>query len=168
MAFQTWNDQRARGDRFSISRRSAIFRTVTTTQPGVIQVASMTVKTILLINSEPNIREVMQVCLSQLGGWQVLSTGSPSAGLSIAVQSQPDAIVLDLTASDMDYITFLQKLRADAATQTVPVVILTSGAKWLNLKYLQEFQVAGALEYLPDPTEIPKQIAKLLNWAPNP
>jgi CheY-like chemotaxis protein len=130
----------------------------------VVRVAEMTTKTILVINREPRLREVVQECLSNLGGWQVFSTGSPLEGLRCADQDQPDAIVLDLSSSGMDYVTFLRKLRAQPTTQTVPVVILATGTKWLNFQHLQPFQVLGVIDYSSDPTEIPQQIAKLLNW----
>ncbi|GAB4375809.1 MAG: response regulator [Elainellaceae cyanobacterium] len=131
-------------------------------------VATMTTKKILLINGNSSVREVVQVCLSHLGGWEVIEIDAPNKGLQQAIQAQPDAIVLDLSSSGMDYGTFLQRLRAQPATQATPVVVLTTGIKWLNLKRLQPFQVAGAIEYCADPTEIPKQIAKLLNWNKEP
>lgn len=125
----------------------------------------MTTKVILLINSEPTVREVVQTCLSHFGGWQVFSTGSPLEGLQCAVQVQPDAIVLDLSASSINYCTFLEKLRANPATQAVPVVLMAVGAKWLNSQQFQQLQVVGAIDYLPDPVTLAKQIARLLGWA---
>ena len=67
----------------------------------------MITKTILLINSEPNVREVLQACLSHLGGWQVLSTGSPSEGLQLAARNQLDAILFDLSTFGMNFSIFL-------------------------------------------------------------
>jgi CheY-like chemotaxis protein len=128
------------------------------------EVASMTTKTILLINSEPSVRELVQACLNDWGGWQVLCASSPSKGLQRAVQDQPDAIVLDLSSSTKDYFTFLQKLRAQSETQCIPVVVLTVGAKWLDFRRLQQFQVVGAIDYMSDPSKLSYQIATLLNW----
>lgn len=125
---------------------------------------TVTTKTILLINSEPSVREVMDACLSHLGGWQVLSASSPSEGLQWALQDQPDAIVFDLSTFGMNFFTFLKKLRAQPGTQSIPVVLVATGAKWLNTEPFQAFQVAGVIEYSFDPTKLPQQIAKLLNW----
>lgn len=124
----------------------------------------MTARKILLINSEPTLREVMQDCLSQLGGWQVTSTGSPSEGLRQVQQSRPDAIVIDLSKTDLDSLAFLSDLQAQLEPQTVPVVLITAGAKWLDFRKLRQFQVVGAIDYLPDPAQLPQVIARLLGW----
>ena len=129
-----------------------------------LQVATITTKTILLINSESNVREVVEACLTHLGGWQILSTGSPSEGLRLAIQDQPDAIVFDLSTFGLDFYTFLKRLQAQPATQAIPVVLIATGTKWLNIKPLQRFQLAGVIDYSVDPTTLPQQIATLLNW----
>jgi CheY-like chemotaxis protein len=132
------------------------------------EVASMTTKTILLINSEPSVRELVQTCLNDWGGWLVLCASSLTTGLQRAVQDQPDAIVLDFSPARKDYVTFLQKLRAQPETQRIPVVVLTVGAKWLDSRWLQQLQVVGAIDYTSDPSKLSYQIAMLLNWEEQP
>jgi CheY-like chemotaxis protein len=124
----------------------------------------MTFKLILLINSEPTMGELMQLCLSNLGGWQVHSTSSPVEGLQRAIEAQPNAIVLDLLNSAIDYVSFLQKLRANPATANTPVVVLVANARWFNLKSLHPFQIAGIIDCFSDPVHITQEVAKLLNW----
>lgn len=124
----------------------------------------MITKTILLINSEPTVRELVQDCLSHLGGWQVFSIDCPAKGLECAARTQPDAIVFDVSTAGMNYLTFLRKLVAQPATQDIPVVLVAAGAKWLDIGLLQQFQVVGAIDDLSDPIKFPQQIAKLLNW----
>ena len=128
----------------------------------------MTTKTILLIHHEANVREVVQVCLSHFGGWRVLSISSPTEGLQCAAQIQPDAIVLDLAASEVDDFMFLKKLRTQSVTQLTPVVLLANRTNWLNSKALQQLQVAGVVNYFTDPTSLAKEIARLLNWSEMP
>ena len=134
------------------------------TKDDSIEDRTVTAKRILLINNEPYLRELLQDCLSQLGGWQVFSTGSPIEGLQHAIAEHPDAIVLDLTAFSMDYCTFLHRLREQAPTQSIPLVLITPGAKWLDFQSLQEFHIAGAIDTLLDPLKITQQIALLLHW----
>ncbi|MBD0361265.1 MAG: response regulator, partial [Coleofasciculus sp. C3-bin4] len=54
------------------------------------------------INSEPNLREVVQACLMDLGGWKVLTAGSLLEGLPQAVLHPPDAIILELSRTGID------------------------------------------------------------------
>jgi two-component system, OmpR family, alkaline phosphatase synthesis response regulator PhoP len=124
----------------------------------------MTTKTILLINREPSLRELMQAYLSYFGGWKVLTTASPSEGLQRAIQVRPDAIVLDVNTSSTDCSVFLQKLRAQSATRPIPVVLMTAGVKWNDVQRLQQLDIVGAIDYFPDPSQIPEQIATLLGW----
>ncbi|HEY9642238.1 MAG TPA: response regulator [Coleofasciculaceae cyanobacterium] len=128
----------------------------------------MITKTILLINSELNVREVMHACLSHLGGWQVFSTGSPSQGLQDAVLNQPDVIIFDLSTFGMNFLTFLQKLQAQPATRNIPIVLVAAGLKWLNSELLEQFPVVGVIDDFSDPIKLPQQIAKLLGWDEEP
>lgn len=123
-----------------------------------------TTKTILLIHSDPNIQEILQAYLTCPDQWRLLNANSLSEGLRCAVQNQPDAIVLDPFPNGQDYFTFLRTLQAEPITQTIPVVILTVGAKWLDSKRLQQFQVVGAIDYVSDTTLLSRRIANLLNW----
>ena len=129
-----------------------------------LKVVTIITKKILLINNEPNVREVMEACLSHLGDWQVVGANSPSDGLQHAVQDQPDAILFDLSTFGMNFYTFLKKLRAEPATQDIPVVLVAAGIKWLNVEPFQHFQVAGVIDYSSDPAKLHNQIARLLNW----
>lgn len=124
----------------------------------------MTTKTILLIHSEPNVREILQAYLTCSGHWQILCANSLSEGLRDAVQHQPDAIVLDPFLNGQDCFTFLHALRAEPITQTIPVVILTVGAKWLDSKRLQQLQVVGVIDYVSDATLLSSRISNLLSW----
>jgi len=62
---------------------------------------------------------VAQICLRTVAGWQVVTAGSGSEGLSKAEAEQPDAILPDVMMPDMDGPTF-QKLQANPATRHIP------------------------------------------------
>ncbi len=61
----------------------------------------MAAKRILVIDNEKYIQEVAQICLRTVAGWQVMTAGSGSEGLSKAEAEQPDAILLDVMMPDM-------------------------------------------------------------------
>jgi len=127
---------------------------------GVIMIT----KKVLLIHSEPTVQEVLQACLTNLGGWQVLSVRSPLAGLQVAAQEQPDAIVFDLSTCGMNFFTFLKRLRSCSETHQIPIVLITVESKWLSQSALRPLQIAGVIDYSINPAELPRQIATLLNW----
>jgi CheY-like chemotaxis protein len=124
----------------------------------------MTAKTILVIHHEPNMLEVVQACLSDLGGWNVITATSPADGLHQAIFKQPDVVVLDLPLSGLHQFTLLEQLRSQPATQAIPVILLATRAKWLDHQQLQHYQVAGVITNPYDPAFLPKQLSKLLGW----
>lgn len=82
----------------------------------------MTAKRILVIDDEDDIREVAQLCLETLGGWEVITASCGNEGLAKALAELPDAIILDVMMPKMDGPTTYQKLRENTATQNIPVI----------------------------------------------
>ncbi|MBE9014001.1 response regulator [Pseudanabaenaceae cyanobacterium LEGE 13415] len=128
------------------------------------RVDTMTTKTILFIHCDPTVREIVQDCLIHLGGWQVISPDSLSEALNDAVQSQPDAIVLNSLGISTDQFTFLNTLNTQAATQSIPVLLIIPGAKWFSSQQLRQLGVLGVIDDSTTPLELPLAIAKLLKW----
>lgn len=132
-----------------------------------LPVVTMTTKTILLIHKEPNIQEVVQACLIDLGGWNVrVANNSTSAGLQHIKLYQPDAIILDVSFGKIDVSLFLQQLRAEPPSQEIPVVLITFGTKWFELQrsWFQKYQVAAVIINPLNPAMLSVQIANVLGW----
>lgn len=129
----------------------------------------MTTKTILVINSEMNMQEIMEAYLSHPQGWQVIQIASSLEGLNLAAQIQPDAILFDLANFGMSFISFLKRLRSQSQNQYTPFILFAE-TNWLELdsQLLQSFQIAGIIDYTIDSVSIPQQIAQLLNWGEVP
>ncbi|MHC0066927.1 response regulator [Nostoc sp. UIC 10890] len=125
---------------------------------------NITGKTILLIDDELNVREIVKFCLQDLAGWDVVTADSPLEGLQNAVRHSPDAIVLDISIRDMASFEFMSKLRNNPETQAIPVVLLSAKARWLDSQILQQYQVAGVILKPFNPVTLPAQVAQLLGW----
>ncbi len=122
-------------------------------------------KRILVIDDEPQVRQVIQYCLEDLAGWETVSVGSASEALVLATTLPFDAIVLDLVMPGMDGLMFLKALRADPNAPDLLVILLTGNAS-LYQNRLVDLDVAGIIEKPFDPIQLPIQIAELLNWLP--
>ena len=59
--------------------------------------------------------------------YEVDTASDGNEGLAKVYQSLPDVIVTDSIMPGMDGFSFLHALRADPATEAVPVIMLTSG-----------------------------------------
>ncbi|MDZ8187711.1 MAG: response regulator [Nostoc sp. ChiSLP02] len=125
----------------------------------------MTVKTILLIDDEPTIRELVQACLSDLAGWRVVAVPSAQAGLKQLAIEPPDAILLDVLMPGMDSTTFLHRLQENPLTKAIPVILLSVKASWFTSQKLQQLGVVKAIAKPFNPVTLHSAIACILGWS---
>jgi two-component system OmpR family response regulator len=78
---------------------------------------------VLVVDDEPNIRELVQVAL-KFHGCSVSTAGSGREALRQAEATRPDLIVLDVMMPDLDGFEVCRRLRA--AGNEVPVIFLTA------------------------------------------
>ncbi len=130
----------------------------------ILEIVSVNTKTVLLISSEENLRDVLQACLSDFGGWKVLTADDILAGFQQTVLTQPDVIILVMSKFGRDGFMFLKQLRINPLTQTIPIILMISGAKWMDIELFEEYQIAGIIDYGIDPIILPYRIASLLDW----
>jgi len=78
---------------------------------------------VLVVDDEPNIRELVQVAL-KFHGCSVSTAGSGREALRQAEATRPDLIVLDVMLPDLDGFEVCRRLRA--AGNEVPVIFLTA------------------------------------------
>jgi len=124
----------------------------------------MSAKHILLIDDEPEIREIVRVSLELVGGWDVSATGSASEGLTLAADQRPDAILLDVMMPDMDGPTTFQALQAAPETCAIPVILLTAKVQSADLRRFDQLGVAATIAKPFDPLTLPSQVATALGW----
>ena len=67
---------------------------------------------VLVIDDEPDIREIAKISLKITKQWDVLTAASGLEGLDLAVSSRPDLILLDVTMPEMDGFETLKQLRS--------------------------------------------------------
>jgi two-component system alkaline phosphatase synthesis response regulator PhoP len=80
------------------------------------------VKTILVVDDEPNIVELLRLYLEQ-EGFAVLSAADGEAALAVAARESPDLVILDLMLPRLDGFEVTRRLRRSS---DVPVLMLTA------------------------------------------
>jgi len=85
----------------------------------------MTKQTILIIEDEKDIRELLAYNL-QKEGYAALHSNGGVEGLTTARSKLPDLILLDLMLPDMDGLSIYRELERDRNTASIPVIILTA------------------------------------------
>jgi diguanylate cyclase (GGDEF)-like protein len=112
---------------------------------------------ILIVDDSKLIAHVAKTMLAKQGH-EVLLAQDGKAGLEAAKSGQPDIILLDLIMPVMDGYEVCQHLKADEATQEIPIIMVTSKAETADkVKGLQ----MGALDYVTKPFDEAELIARV-------
>src|SRR4051794_23439073 len=83
--------------------------------------------TILVVDDEPDIREIVQLNL-ELDGHRVLTAGNGNEALAILGDELPDVMLLDLNMPELDGWPALQRIKEAGApaVSRIPVLMLTA------------------------------------------
>lgn len=81
-------------------------------------------KLLLVIEDDPLLRESLMELL-KLNGYRTVAAGDGQTGIDLAQSLQPDCILLDLRLPDMDGFTVLKRMKTDARTTPIPVIVLS-------------------------------------------
>lgn len=124
----------------------------------------MSRKSVLLIEYEDSIRDVLNVCLSELGGWKVMLSSSIQEGLELCAVTHPDVILLDTSTSEADALIFIEQLKQHSLIQSIPILLITARADWFTTEQLHHMGFAGAITKPFDPVTLSGQMTHLLGW----
>lgn len=119
---------------------------------------------ILVVDDEDDIREVAQLSLEMVAGWEVSAARSGAEGIEKARDERPDAILLDVMMPDMDGPTTFRHLRDDPATAGIPVILLTAKVQSADRERFAGLGVDGVLTKPFDPMELARQVSETLRW----
>lgn len=98
--------------------------------------------TILIIDDEPEITEIVDVFLSN-AGYTVVAENTAVDGIRTAKKICPEIILLDIMMPGMDGYEVCNSLKANAATAEIPIIFLTG--KDARDDSGRSFQVGGDL-----------------------
>ena len=82
---------------------------------------------ILIVDDFPDAIEMYRMYFDH-SGYEVLSAGDGLSAVAMALRSVPDVIVMDLSLPGLDGWEATRRLKRDARTRHIPVVVLTGHA----------------------------------------
>ncbi len=123
-------------------------------------------RTILVVDDEPDIRELARLGLEMVGGYRVVVADSGTAAATLTEEVRPDAVHLDVQMPGMHGPATLAALRSGRVGATVPVVFLTASVQEAQLADLLRLDVVTVLSKPFDPMTLPQQVSRVLGWTP--
>ena len=105
---------------------------------------------ILVIDDEPINIQVLSGILD--GDYKLIAATNGQKALELAKRQKPDLILLDMVMPEMDGLAVCYALKADAETQDIPVIFVTSMSDPANEELGLQ---AGAVDYISKPVSPP-------------
>ncbi len=81
--------------------------------------------TVLVVEDDPDIRELLAFALGK-EGWTMVAAADAEDGLARLAVANPDVIVPDIMLPGMDGLDFLRKVKSDPALRRLPVIMTTA------------------------------------------
>ncbi|MFN2330704.1 MAG: phosphate regulon transcriptional regulator PhoB [Halomonas sp.] len=117
----------------------------------------MTAKTVLIVDDEAPIREMIAVAL-EMADYRVLEADNAQAAHAMIVDHQPDLVLLDWMMPGTSGIELARRLKREPTTAEMPIIMLT--AKGEEDNKIQGLE-AGADDYITKPFSPRELVARL-------
>lgn len=121
-----------------------------------------TIRKVLLVDDEPDVRLVVRLSLERIGRWKVAVACSGVDALRALENDLPDVILLDVMMPEMDGPTTLLQLRQQPATAAVPVIFFTAKSQPHDIARFMGLGAKGVITKPFDPLLLPEQIRQLV------
>ena len=118
-------------------------------------------KRILMIEDEADIRTVATMALQAVGGFEVQACASGAEGLAAAPTANADLVLLDVMMPGMDGPATLAGLRLIPATSQTPVIFMTAK---VQPREVDAYIALGAVGVIPkpfDPMDVSNEIRRI-------
>jgi two-component system OmpR family response regulator len=124
-------------------------------------------KTVLYVDDEPDIREVVELSLGLASALQIHTCDSGQTALNSMPAIKPDLVLLDVMMPGLDGPATLQRMQNDSRLAHIPVVFMTAKAM---PQEVARFREMGAVAVIPkpfDPMRLSEQVYSIWEGLPS-
>ncbi len=126
---------------------------------------AMVIQHVLLVDDEPHIRRIGELCLQSIGKMRVRLAASGAEAIAMAAAEPPDAVLLDVMMPGMDGPSTLAALRAEPATAKVAVIFMTAKVQAHEVERYLRLGAAGVIKKPFDPMTLADEIRRICEGA---
>jgi DNA-binding response OmpR family regulator len=116
-------------------------------------------KRILVVDDEPNVRNLVVETLNYIGNYEIMEASTGKEALDIVKNEKPDLIILDLMLPDIDGYTICEQIKENPSLDTL-ILILSARNSDIDKKVGYGM---GADDYLTKPFTLKELIEKVQN-----
>jgi PleD family two-component response regulator len=116
--------------------------------------------TILAIDDDPVSLRFIEKLLNQGGYGNIRTCTNAEEGCRMVEKEPPDLILLDIVMPDMDGYQFSMRVRENASTRDLPILVVTGGAAEANEAIEKSFE-AGATDFITKPINTTEFFARV-------
>jgi DNA-binding response OmpR family regulator len=124
---------------------------------------SMDSQNILIVDDDPNIRELLEVNLGA-AGFTIRNASQGREAMDLMRQRTPDLVILDIMMPEMDGWEVCKQIRDDPRLERVKIIMLT--AKGSEKDKLVGMEIFKADEYMTKPFDIDELIKTITTLLP--
>lgn len=112
---------------------------------------------VLTIDDEESVRDLLTSILVE-AGYDVITASNGTEGLKISTEEKVDLIILDLVMPGFNGFQVCERLRANNATKTTPILVLTGLA---GTEEMEMALNAGADDFVTKPIRMKELLARV-------
>jgi len=120
-------------------------------------------KTLLYVDDDPDIREIVEMSLGLDGNLAVRTSAGGEHALETMRSARPDLVVLDVMMPGMDGPAILLRMRADPELEYIPVIFMTAKANPQEVARFRDLSAIGVIAKPFDPMALGSQVRTLWN-----
>jgi DNA-binding response OmpR family regulator len=122
----------------------------------------MSVKTVLLVEDDPDTRLIYSTMLQQ-EGFRVIQARDGTEGVELAREVVPDLIIMNLVMPRIDGLSATELIRANPATASTPIIACTAFLHEDGAVMASDAGCDGYLEKPCEPTRLVSEVKKFLD-----
>jgi CheY-like chemotaxis protein len=116
---------------------------------------------VLVVDDDPDVQTLVALALAQAGGFTVEPCTSAAAAQERARSFRPDVILMDVMMPGVDGLQALARLRADAGTSGIPVVLISAGIEAGDCGRYRELGARGVIPKPFNAVELPATLRRI-------